>query len=165
VGLKRQTRYGWSQVRSPSKEFGDFGIILNLEQRPHRWNRIELTRRTDRFGNPLPRLVLRWTDREQQQLNELRKLLGAWFRDADLGRLVFERDSRPNLSAHHHAGTTRMGIDPTDGVVDPNGRLFEMDNLYLAGASVFPTAGCANPTLTIVAMALRLAQHTQAVLP
>ena len=164
VGVTRQRRYGWSQVRSPSKTFGGFEIILNLEQRPHRWNRIELADRADQFGNPLPRLVLRWTDREQHKLDELRELLGGWFRAANLGRLVFARGRRPDLSAHHHAGTTRMGIDPSDGVVDPDGRLFELDNLYLAGASVFPTVGFANPTLTIVAMALRLARHTHAVL-
>jgi choline dehydrogenase-like flavoprotein len=161
---RRQGRYGWSQVRSPSQRFDVFGIILNIEQRAHRWNRIELSDRQDRFGNPLPRLILRWTDPEQDKLDELRELLGEWFRTANLGRLMFTKGRRPDLSAHHHAGTTRMGIGSEDGVVDQEGRAFELDNLYLAGASVFPSAGFANPTLTIVAMALRLARHIHNVL-
>ena len=62
----------------------------------------------------------------------------------------------------HHMGTTRMHIDPKQGVVDPNGRIHAMANLYIAGSSVFPTSGYANPTFTIVALALRLADHLKA---
>jgi choline dehydrogenase-like flavoprotein len=76
-----------------------------------------------------------------------------------LGRLLTTTGRRPDLSAHHHAGTTRMALDRQDGVVDPNGRVFGVDNLYLTGASVFPSAGFANPTLTIVALARRLGRH------
>jgi choline dehydrogenase-like flavoprotein len=56
-------------------------------------------------------------------------------------------------------GTTRMSADPHAGVVDVNGRVHGMGNLFMAGSSVFPTTGNANPTLTIVALALRLADH------
>ncbi len=56
-------------------------------------------------------------------------------------------------------GTTRMADDPKEGVVDRNGRVHATANLYIAGSSVFPTAGASNPTLTIVALALRLAEH------
>ena len=59
----------------------------------------------------------------------------------------------------HHMGTTRMADDPALGVVDRHCRAHGWDNLYLTGASVFPTGGTAGPTLTIVAMALRLADH------
>jgi choline dehydrogenase-like flavoprotein len=61
--------------------------------------------------------------------------------------------------ASHHMGTTRMSEDPRSGVVDRNSRVHGVDNLYVAGSSVFPSAGHANPTLTIVALALRLAEH------
>ena len=61
--------------------------------------------------------------------------------------------------ASHHMGTTRMGVDPASSVVDPNGRVHGVENVYLAGASVFPTSGCANPTFTIVALSIRLARH------
>ncbi len=59
----------------------------------------------------------------------------------------------------HHTGTTRMADEPTRGVVDRNCRLHSVSNVYVAGSSVFPTSGHANPTLTIVALALRLADH------
>ncbi|MEM1152270.1 MAG: GMC family oxidoreductase, partial [Pseudomonadota bacterium] len=61
----------------------------------------------------------------------------------------------------HHMGTTRMSEDPAEGVVDPNCRLHDIDNLFVAGSSVFPTSGYVNPTLTIVALAIRLADHLQ----
>jgi len=62
----------------------------------------------------------------------------------------------------HFIGTTRMSRDPRDGVVDENCRSHGIDNLYFAGCSVFPTGGHANPTLTIVALAIRLADHLRA---
>jgi choline dehydrogenase-like flavoprotein len=59
----------------------------------------------------------------------------------------------------HHLGATRMHPDPTKGVVDADCRVHGVRNLYVAGSSVFPTYGCSNPTLTVVALALRLADH------
>lgn len=63
--------------------------------------------------------------------------------------------------ARHHIGTTRMHADPCRAVVDADCRVQGIANLYVAGSSVFPTSGAANPTLTIVALALRLARHLQ----
>ena len=159
MGVAPDDRYGWSRVHSAAKAFDRFDIVLNLEQRPRPQNRIELSSRSDRFGNPLPRLLLRWTEEEQQDLERLRGLLREWFRAANLGDLETTVGRRPDLSAHHHAGTTRMTLDPQDGVVDPDGRVFGIENLYVTGASVLPTAGFANPTLTIVALARRLGRH------
>jgi len=59
----------------------------------------------------------------------------------------------------HHMGTTRMHLNPRQGVVNADCRVHGISNLFVAGSSVFPTAGYANPTLTIVALALRLADH------
>lgn len=162
TGTADPARYGWSQLRSPGDTFDAFRIILNLEQRPNPSNRVELSSRSDPFGNPLPRLVLHWTEREQAQLEQLRDLLGEGFQTAKLGHLSVKRGRRPDMSAHHHAGTTRMAENPEGGVVDADSRMFGVENLYLAGASVFPTAGFANPTLTIVALALRLARRVDA---
>jgi choline dehydrogenase-like flavoprotein len=61
--------------------------------------------------------------------------------------------------ASHHMGTTRMGNDPSTSIVDRDCRIHGIANLYVAGSSVFPTSGSANPTLTIVALSLRLANH------
>jgi len=65
----------------------------------------------------------------------------------------------PYTDASHHLGTTRMSPHPTTGVVDLQGKVHGIDNLYIAGSSIFPTAGHANPTFTIAAMALRLVDH------
>ena len=164
LGIPPRTRYGWSTTRSPARAFDRFDIVLNLEQRPHPLNRVELSTRRDRFGNPLPRLLLQWTHDEQERLELLRGLLREWFHEAKLGRLLATPGQRPDLNAHHHAGTTRMAVDEEDGVVDVNGRVFGVDNLYVAGAAVFPSTGFANPTLTIVALARRLGRHLEAVL-
>jgi len=159
------SRYGWSAKPADGSMFADFKVILNVEQRPHRANRIVLSDRTDRFGNRLPRLVLNWSQEEQAQFDRLRAIIGDSLRSARLGQLRGAEGRRPDLSAHHHAGTTRMAVSPENGVVDREGRLFQRENLYVAGASVFPTAGFANPTLTIVAMATRLARHIDQSLP
>jgi choline dehydrogenase-like flavoprotein len=63
---------------------------------------------------------------------------------------------------NHHVGTTPMGATPRDGVLDPNGRVWGIANLYAAGSSAFPNSDCINPTLTIVALAGRLAAHLKA---
>jgi choline dehydrogenase-like flavoprotein len=59
----------------------------------------------------------------------------------------------------HHIGTVRMGADPRAGVVDQNGELWGTHRLFVAGTAIFPTSGFANPTLTAVALAFRLAEH------
>jgi choline dehydrogenase-like flavoprotein len=82
-----------------------------------------------------------------------------------LGRLVEDPSLDPEgwpvslSSGMHHMGTTRMHDDPRQGVVDANCRVHDLANLYVAGSSVFPTGGVANPTLTNVALAIRLADH------
>jgi len=60
---------------------------------------------------------------------------------------------------NHHMGTTRMHTDPRQGVVDANSRVHGVANLYVAGSSVFPTYGASNPTLNMIALTLRLADH------
>ena len=59
----------------------------------------------------------------------------------------------------HHMGTTRMHSDPKKGVVDPDCRVHDVENFYVAGSSVFPTSGSSNPQQTILALSLRLADH------
>jgi choline dehydrogenase-like flavoprotein len=65
----------------------------------------------------------------------------------------------------HPAGTCRMGFDETSGVVDRDNRVYGLENLFVSGASVFPSSGTANPALTVVALTLRLADHLQKLLP
>ncbi len=75
-----------------------------------------------------------------------------------VGQQPPDDDHVPGLG-YHHMGTTRMSADAAYGVVDPDCRVWDRDNLYMAGSSVFPTAGFANPTLTILALCCRLADH------
>ena len=151
--------YGWSALPDPAVVFEAFQVIVNLEQRPHPENRVVLAGTRDPLGVPRVELQWRWRAEEQAALERLRGALGGWLEDSGLGRVSIQAGARPDPNAHHQAGTTRMHPDPRHGVVDPDGRVHGTDNLYVTGASVFPTAGFANPTLTIVALALRLADH------
>ena len=65
---------------------------------------------------------------------------------------------------NHHLGTTRMSADPKQGVVDADGLVHGIANLYVAGSSVFPTYGASNPTLNLVALTLRLGDHLKKVM-
>jgi choline dehydrogenase-like flavoprotein len=102
---------------------------------------------------------------EQHAGPDDRSELGAEVGHAGLGRLLLlideDEESWPDdLSGGYHLmGTTRMSADPRTGVVDADCRVHGMDNLYVAGSSVFADGGSGTPTLTIVALALRLADH------
>jgi choline dehydrogenase-like flavoprotein len=95
-----------------------------------------------------------------------RDMIGEAFACAGLGKLVRRPGEDDTLwppaplqgMRGHHMGTTRMHPDPRHGVVDTNCRVHGIDNLYVAGSSVFPTSGSGTPTITIVALALRLAE-------
>jgi choline dehydrogenase-like flavoprotein len=74
-------------------------------------------------------------------------------------RWTFGRAETALATGDHHMGSLRMSVSPDDGIVNPDCRFHRIDNLYAEGSAVFPTSGYANPTLTIVALALRLADH------
>lgn len=96
-------------------------------------------------------------------LRQLDVTYGFALTDEQRDRIPLER--RPTILLWgHHMGTTRMSEGPDRGVVDPDCRVHGMGNLYVAGSSVFPTGGAANPTLTIVALALRLGDRLRSVL-
>lgn len=113
----------------------------------------------------MPRVRLSWTygDKDYADLERsvtgLADALGA----SGEGRLCWSLERNQLLAisraSRHHMGTTRMHADPRQGVVDPDLRLHEARNLYVAGSSVFPTSGIANPTLTLLALTIRLADH------
>jgi choline dehydrogenase-like flavoprotein len=102
---------------------------------------------------------------DKNTLRHSLEILGAELGRAALGRLKIDLAQGDNdwpeivQDGGHHIGTTRMHVDPKQGVVDRDCRVHGIGNLFVAGSSVFPTAGHANPTLTIVALALRLAAH------
>lgn len=143
------------------------GIWLStrIEQTPNPDSRVSLTEERDAFG--MRRIQLDWqlTELDKRSVVRTLELLGAELGRTGLGRLRVEIDADPTswpadlAGGWHHMGTTRMHDDPTRGVVDGSCRVHGMDNLYVAGSSVFTTAGSGTPTMTIVALALRLVDH------
>jgi choline dehydrogenase-like flavoprotein len=131
-------------------------LLLNLEQAPRAENRVVLGGDRDAYGRRLPALHWRWTEAEQRGLEQTRRRFVEALESAGYGRVHVREAAVPDPNAHHHAGTTRMHRDPRLGVVDADCRVHGVENLFIAGASVFPTAGFANPMLTIVALAARL---------
>jgi choline dehydrogenase-like flavoprotein len=128
---------------------------------------VTLSSERDAFGKQ--RVCLNWQLRavDKVSLRHSLEILGTELGRAGLGRLKIDLKDRdeswPDVirDAGHHLGTTRMHIDPKKGVVDENCRVHGISNLFVAGSSVFPTSGQANPTLTIVALALRLADYVK----
>jgi choline dehydrogenase-like flavoprotein len=107
--------------------------------------------------------VLDWrlTTLDWDSIRRTLEIFGNAVRAAGVGTVISSLGKKPPavFGNWHHLGTTRMHRDPAHGVVDENCRVHEMANLYIAGGSVFPTGGYANPSLTIVALSLRLADH------
>ena len=137
------------------------------EPRPHRDSRVRLGSELDALGQR--RVVVDW-QWHHEDLDSFRRAVGLVSEDMAASGIGRVRDAIPDdfdpspfrASPHsHHMGTTRMHDDPARGVVDRNGRVHGIDNLYVAGSSVFPTFGNANPTLTILALTFRLAEHLQ----
>jgi choline dehydrogenase-like flavoprotein len=141
-----------------------YQITLINEPGPNPDSQVILGEERDALG--LRRLKLHWaiTEADLESIDRLMGLLGRWVGRKGLGRLQFTRPISPETTERfsgglHHMGTTRMSDFPDRGVVDPDCRVFGTENLYVASSSVFPAVGYANPTLTIVALALRLADH------
>lgn len=153
--------HGWSRHPHPMRVFDGFTVLLNVEQPPRRENAITLSSKHDRFGVPLPELSWSWHTNDQTRLQRVRELFAAALRRADVGDIGVTPSDSPDPNAHHHAGTTRMHNDARHGVVNADGQVHGTRSVFVVGASTFPTAGFANPTLTIVAMALRLANYLQ----
>ncbi len=140
-------------------------LLLDLEQAPDPESRISLATDKDALG--LRRAQAHWRigELERRTAAKFAGLVAAEFARLGIGRCRLEPwlqdDKVPMTNAlqetYHYMGTTRMADGPADGVVDRNCAVYGMDNLYVAGSSVFPTVGQANPTFTLVALALRLA--------
>jgi choline dehydrogenase-like flavoprotein len=152
----------------------DIGAHVEVvcEQAPNPDSRVFLLDDSNRFG--LPRVALDWqiTELERRTMKETMIALGSYFASNELGNiklvdwLLDENQPVPGVgedpwlgAGWHHMGTTRIGATAEEGVVDGNCQVFGLDNLYIAGSSVFPTGGHANPTLTIVQLTLRLCDY------
>lgn len=139
-------------------------IDVGCEPAPNPESRVVLADEHDALGMPQADVDWRLTELDRRTIRRGLEHVAAALSSAGLGRTQINEtylrdDFDMPQGSYHHIGTTRMADDPRKGVVDRDGRVHGMSNLYVAGSSVFPTAGFANPTMTIVALTLRLADH------
>jgi len=139
-------------------------LYFRAEQAPDRSNRVVLGRDSDALGVPRSRLEWRAQPMDIANINGWLAILDREWRDSGRGQVIApEPDWQARITGGpHHMGTTRMSASPSLGVVDADCRVHSIDNLYVAGSSVFATGGYANPTFTIALLALRLADTLQA---
>lgn len=162
AGYERLTKY----PNYPMKKVDVVGIG---EQLPNASSQVRLGRERDVLGQQ--RVVLDWqvTETDNDIVRKTVKLLAQFVGQSKIGRIVDQIPPGvfadvPPKPHFHHMGTTRMHDNPKKGVVDGNSRIHRLENLFVAGSSVFPSSGNANPTYTIVALAIRLADHLKKVL-
>jgi choline dehydrogenase-like flavoprotein len=140
-----------------------FELAHMTEQVPNPDSRVSLDDKCDELG--LRRVKLDWQLTPMDILSSIRaqEIIDEELRRADLGRLcILMEDGKPPAKINggwHHMGTTRMHHDHKKGVVDENCRVHGISNLFIAGPSVFPTGGYANPVLTVVALTARLGDY------
>jgi choline dehydrogenase-like flavoprotein len=134
------------------------------QQAPNPDSRVTLDDERDALGMPRVRMHWSLTDFDRRSVDRTLRIVAQEFGRLGLGRMHLDfKEWEPDFYyGNHHMGTTRMHDDPRKGVVDRNCRVHGVGNLYVAGSSTFPTSGNAPPTMTIVAMALRLADTIKA---
>jgi choline dehydrogenase-like flavoprotein len=163
TGLPDLGAFALDRVRRPGDERSVLVLRVQAEQAPNPDSRVTLGGRRDRFGLPVARVDWRPAESDRASIRASQQAIDAALREAGLGHveLMLGDEQPPALleGNFHHLGATRMHADPRQGVVDADCRVHGVRNLYVAGSSVFPTYGCSNPTLTLVALAVRLADH------
>jgi choline dehydrogenase-like flavoprotein len=148
---------------------GTYTLEIHAEQLPNAESRVSLAHNCDRFGMPQLRIDWRYLPQDARGIGVATGLIAASLAAGGHGILACEPDvdafiRREGAYGGHHLGTARMSASPCTGVVDSDCRVHGTENLYIVGGAVFPLSGQANPTLTILALALRLADHLQSVL-
>jgi choline dehydrogenase-like flavoprotein len=140
------------------------GFFAMSEHFPNPDSRVTLNASAkDPLGLPRIHLEWRYGQADWDSLERSAAGFGDALGAAGQGRVCWPVARRKLLeissASRHHMGTTRMSADPAQGVVDPDLKVHDTANLYITGSSVFPTSGIANPTLTILALTMRLADH------
>lgn len=142
--------------------FKQIAIFNHFEQIPNRESRVTLSNQRDALGMNLLKVDLKVSTEEKHCMVRFQKILGSVFKEQCIGNLTSSfppiETEWPGLTdSSHHIGTTRMSVNARKGVVNENCQVHGIHNLFIAGSAVFPTGGHINPTLTIVALSLRLA--------
>jgi len=145
---------------------GVYPLDLNAEQLPNPDSRLLLGSDVDPLGVPFASVDWSMTDIDVASIAGTLRLLReevakSGVGDVEFDDLTLEEDIRREAVpiGGHHLGAARMSVDPKQGVVDGNLKVHDCENLYIASGAVFPTSSHANPTLTIVALSLRLGDH------
>ena len=142
-----------------------FSLDFHAEQEPNALSRLTLNSEVDALGVPRINVDWRYTSGDVATVSKSIQLLATDIRQSGAGEFVYDpaalefEMTRYGAYGGHHIGTTRMGNDERNSVVNSDCRVHAVNNLYISSAAVFPTSSQANPTLTIVAMACRLAAH------
>jgi GMC oxidoreductase/NAD(P)-binding Rossmann-like domain len=136
-----------------------YTLRLDSEQVPNPNSRVMLSQQKDSFGLNQLKVDWRFTDQDVQSIEQSIQLIGEAFIRCGIGQINAMPTVSPAPQGGHYLGTTRMSSSPTSGVVDQHCQVHGVSNLFIASSSVFPTASYANPTLTIVALAIRLADR------
>ena len=155
----------WRRLARQPARPGVLQMLHTVEQVPNPDSRVLLSRDQDRLGNLRASLDWRPLAQDFETIAGAERIIDAALRDAGLGYVEGRYDGTklPTYTGSwHDMGTTRMSNDPRHGVVDASCKVHGISNLFIAGSSVFPTAGYTTPTLTIVALPLRLAEHLTA---
>lgn len=157
-------RGGWSVMPNLPARFERWEIVHQAEQSGEPDNRVTIGRERDAVGMPTLTVSWRWSDSDARRAAAGRRLMADELGRAGIGQVTLPDDGDlPAIATAggtaHHMGTTRMHPDPRHGVVDADGRVHGVPNLWVTGSAVFPTSGYANPTLTVIALAHRLADH------
>ena len=145
-----------------------FEFAIRIEQAPNPNSRITLGQEKDALG--VPRIIFNWdlTELDKTSIRKINWLVGEQMGKANLGRVKLHEYLRDENdltwpsgtnAGWHHMGTTRMHNDPKKGVVDENCQVHGLNNLFVAGSGCYPTSGASNPTLTLVALSLRLSEY------
>ena len=144
-----------------------YGLSYHSEQSPRADSRVSLSDARDAVGAPRLRIDLRFHREDAEAVVRAHERLADWFERTGVARIEYRQPIEKNVGAvvkrmshgTHQIGTARMGATRAEGVVDGDLCCFDAPNLYVASSAVFPTSGQANPTLSIVAFAARLANH------
>ncbi len=145
-------------LMAPGHEARGGHVVYYIEPLLDADNRVLLSDEPDAFGQPRSELHFRVSSDLKAHIAKAANLLARLAGTHGLGRVSLSDDMQFRYG-NHHMSTTRMSRSPRRGVVDENCRVHGMENLFVAGSSVFPSSGCGNPTYPLVALTVRLARH------
>ncbi|KAA0083093.1 GMC family oxidoreductase [Paraburkholderia sp. T12-10] len=157
--------FGVTRLLQPRALIRDVKLQAIVEAQPIRDSRVTLSAQRDRLGMPRVKVAWRLSELVQRTFDRTFALLGEELRASGVAQIELDAPLEGRAwpatleGTWHHMGTTRMHDSPREGVVDRDCKVFGIDNLFVAGSSVFPTVGANFPTITIAALALRLADH------